>query len=95
MSDVDNSIKETMVILAPLKKSDEIKSILLEKKLFRQSLKPRRFSDKLAMPIIDDYGNIFDNIDKPVVRWDRMDEEYTLFTLDSLKNKDFIQYIFI
>ena len=62
MSDVDNSIKETMVILAPLKKSDEIKSILLEKKLFRQSLKPRRFSDKLAMPIIDDYGNIFDEL---------------------------------
>ena len=30
---------------------------------------------------------IFDNIDKPVVRWDRMDENIPLFTLDSLKIK--------
>ena len=62
MSDVDFTIGKTMVILAPLQKSDEIKSILIEKKVFQNKFRPQRFSDKLALPIKDDYGTIFEKL---------------------------------
>ena len=62
MSDVDFTIGKTMVILAPLQKSDEIKSILIEKKVFQNKFRPQRFSDKLALPIKDDYGTIYEKL---------------------------------
>ncbi len=62
MSDVDFTIGKTMVILAPLQKSDKIKSILIEKKVFQNKFRPQRFSDKLALPIKDDYGTIFEEL---------------------------------
>ncbi len=62
MSDVDDSIEKIMVILVPLKKSDEIKSVLIEKEMYHHSFKPRRFSNNLALPIKDDYGEIHDEL---------------------------------
>ena len=58
MSDIDVTNGKTMVILVPLDKSDEVKTVLIDKKIYQNMFRPKRISNSLALPIKNNYQNL-------------------------------------
>ena len=62
MSEIDVTIEKSMVILTPLHKSDEIKSILIDRKIYHSQFKPIRVSDRLALPVKNNCETVYEEL---------------------------------
>ncbi len=64
MSDVKHAHSSCMALLIPLEFSSEVKQILIDENLYENKFRPRRISEKLALPIRENYENINAEISK-------------------------------
>ena len=69
MSDINYAVSSCMAVLVPLKFSSEVKTVLVENNLYQNKFRPRRISEKLALPILGNYENIVTEISEklPVI----------------------------